>query len=119
MFCAKCGNPMPKDAKFCGSCGNKMGQSVSPESPAIQPDKYREEPEQIPGKIFSEPAPKNRHSIIKFFLWGAITVIILLNWSDVLSILSDIPDLLLIVLILFIIFYPAKKLRNKILRYLR
>ena len=32
MFCSKCGNPLPDDAKFCSACGApvKISQEASP-----------------------------------------------------------------------------------------
>ena len=27
MFCKKCGNELPEEAKFCGKCGSKVMQS--------------------------------------------------------------------------------------------
>ena len=42
MFCSKCGNPLPDDAKFCSACGApvKRSQEASPVSqqPAGIPD---------------------------------------------------------------------------------
>ena len=42
MFCSKCGNPLPDDAKFCSACGApvKISQEASPapQQPAGIPD---------------------------------------------------------------------------------
>ena len=42
MFCSKCGNPLPDDAKFCSACGApvKISQEDSPvqQRPAGRPD---------------------------------------------------------------------------------
>ena len=42
MFCPKCGNKLPDNAKFCDKCGNPVGsvpnnQSVNNQTPAQTP----------------------------------------------------------------------------------
>ena len=51
MFCSKCGNPLPDDAKFCGACGApvKILQKTSPVTP---------QPAGIPDETVNIQVPK-------------------------------------------------------------
>lgn len=42
MFCPKCGNKLPDDAKFCTKCGTDVSTGVMNNSPKVQPPKYGE-----------------------------------------------------------------------------
>ncbi len=51
MFCSKCGNPLPDDAKFCSACGApvKISQEASP---------VPQQPQSIPDETVNTQAPK-------------------------------------------------------------
>ena len=51
MFCSKCGNPLPDDAKFCSACGApvKISQEDSP---------VPQQPQSIPDETVNTQAPK-------------------------------------------------------------
>lgn len=60
MFCSKCGNPLPDDAKFCSVCGAsvKISQEASPVPQ--QPADISDEAEKIQmPKQYSIPQPKD------------------------------------------------------------
>lgn len=59
MFCSKCGNPLPDDAKFCSACGAsvKISQEASPvpQQPAGRPDEVENIQTPKPEPLMQEP----------------------------------------------------------------
>ena len=51
MFCSKCGNPLPDDAKFCSTCG-------TPVNTAQEASPVPQQPQSIPDETVNTPAPK-------------------------------------------------------------
>lgn len=51
MFCSKCGNPLPDDAKFCSTCG-------TPVNTAQEASPVPQKPQSIPDETVNTQAPK-------------------------------------------------------------
>ena len=51
MFCSKCGNPLPDDAKFCSTCG-------TPVNTAQEASPVPQQPQSIPDETVNTQAPK-------------------------------------------------------------
>jgi hypothetical protein len=67
MFCDKCGNKLPDNAKFCDKCGNPQ---INPDTPGISSDREK--------AIELDSGTSNARRLWKFILIGIVGIIALI-----------------------------------------
>ena len=79
MYCKKCGNKLPDNAKFCNKCGQQVNAPIKKEEKKIEPPKLEQSKPPVSNQNNTNTNIKTIKSIdINKILVGAIAVVVLI-----------------------------------------
>ena len=79
MYCKKCGNKLPDNAKFCNKCGQQVNAPIKKEEKKIEPPKLEQSKPTVSNQNNTNTNIKTIKSIdINKILVGAIAVVVLI-----------------------------------------